>query len=245
MIRVEEAFNYSRLNNIACLQSNCEFFVFMNNDVFVEQKDWLRLLVDEALADKTVAAVGAKLVFPDRTVQHGGVILGVGGVGDHASRGRAIDDPFYMGRGICAQELSAVTAALMLCRADAFQGVGGFDETDLSVAYNDVDLCLKLRRAGRKVIYCPYVVAEHHESVSRGDDMSDAHLGRFVYEEQVMLARWATEIRNDPFYNPNFSSAGGIFEELSVTALRPPAAEEPRSRPEPANARLRLAASGD
>lgn len=245
VIPVEEAFNYSRLNNIACLQSSSEFFVFMNNDVFVEQKDWLRLLVDEALADKTVAAVGAKLVFPDRTVQHGGVILGVGGVGDHANRGRAIDDPFYMGRGICAQELSAVTAALMLCRADAFQEVGGFDETDLSVAYNDVDLCLKLRRAGRKVIYCPYVVAEHHESVSRGDDMSDAHLGRFVYEEQVMLARWAAEIRNDPFYNPNFSSAGGIFQELSVTALRPPAAEEPRSRPEPANARLRLAASGD
>ena len=245
VVRVEEAFNYSRLNNIACLQSSSEYFVFMNNDVFVEQPNWLRLLVDEALADRTVGAVGAKLVFPDRTVQHGGVILGVGGVGDHANRGRAIDDPFYMGRGICAQELSAVTAALMLCRADVFQGVGGFDETDLSVAYNDVDLCLKLRRAGFKVIYCPYVVAEHHESVSRGDDMHDAHLGRFVYEEQVMLTRWGPEIRNDPFYNPNFSNAGGLFQELSVAALRPPAAGEASKIPEAANGLIRLAASAD
>jgi GT2 family glycosyltransferase len=245
VIRVEEAFNYSRLNNIACLQCSSEYFVFMNNDVFVEQPNWLRLLVDEALADKTVGAVGAKLVFPDRTVQHGGVFLGVGGVGDHANRGRAIDDPFYMGRGICAQELSAVTAALMLCRADVFQGVGGFDETDLSVAYNDVDLCLKLRRAGFKVIYCPYVVAEHHESVSRGDDMNDVHLGRFVYEEQVMLTRWGPEIRNDPFYNPNFSNAGGLFQELSVAALRPPVAEEAPRMPEAANRLIRLAASAD
>ena len=245
VIRVEEAFNYSRLNNIACLQSSGEYFVFMNNDVFVEQPNWLRLLVDEALADKTVGAVGAKLVFPDRTVQHGGVILGVGGVGDHANRGRAIDDPFYMGRGICAQELSAVTAALMLCRADVFQGVGGFDEADLSVAYNDVDLCLKLRRAGFKVIYCPYVVAEHHESVSRGDDMNDVHLGRFVYEEQVMLTRWGPEIRNDPFYNPNFSNAGGLFQELSVVALRPSVAGEAPRTPEAANRLIRLAASAD
>ena len=245
VVRIEEAFNYSRLNNIACLQSSSDYFVFMNNDVFVEQPNWLRLLVDETLADKTVGAVGAKLVFPDRTVQHGGVILGVGGVGDHANRGRAIDDPFYMGRGICAQELSAVTAALMLCRANAFQGVGGFDETDLSVAYNDVDLCLKLRRAGFKVIYCPYVVAEHHESVSRGDDMNDTHLGRFVYEEQVMLTRWGPEIHNDPFYNQNFSRAGGIFQELSAVALRPPVAEDFHRTPEAANRMTRLAASAD
>lgn len=245
VIRVEEPFNYSRLNNIACLQSNSEFFVFMNNDVFVEQSDWLRLLVDEALADKSVGAVGAKLVFPDRTVQHGGVILGVGGVGDHANRGRDIDDPFYMGRGICAQELSAVTAALMLCRADVFQAVGGFDEKELSVAYNDVDLCLKLRRAGSKVIYCPYVVAEHHESVSRGDDMSDVHLGRFVYEEQVMLTRWGPEIKADPFYNPNFSKDGGIFQELSVAVLRPMVTAETHSRLEAGDGMVIMAASAD
>ena len=217
----------------------------MNNDVFVEQPDWLRTLVDEALADKTVGVVGAKLVYPDRTMQHGGVILGVNGIADHANRGRAINDPFYMGRGLCAQELSAATAALMLCRADAFQSVGGFDEADLSVAYNDVDLCLKLRRAGFKMIYCPDVVAEHHESASRGDDMNDAHLGRFVYEEQVMLTRWGPEICNDPFYNPNFSKTGGAFQELSVAVLRPPVADEMDRTPDAANGMARLAASAD
>jgi len=245
VIRVEEPFNYSRLNNIACLQSNSEFFVFMNNDVFVEQPNWLRMLVDEALADKAVGAVGAKLVYPDRTMQHGGVILGVGGVGDHANRGRAIDDAFYMGRGLCTQELSAVTGALMLCRADAFQEVKGFDEADLSVAFNDVDLCLKLRRAGFKVIYCADVVAEHHESASRGDDMNDVHLGRFLYEEQVMMTRWEPEIQNDPFYNPNFSKTGGLFQELSVIALRLPIGGESQGAPEAANRMIRLAASAD
>ena len=220
VMEVKEPFNYSRLNNLACLHAGTPFFVFMNNDVVVEQPDWLRLMVNEALADPAVAAVGARLVYPDRTIQHGGVILGVGGVGDHASRGRELDDTFYMGRGLCAQELSAVTAALMLVRADAFHAVGGFDERELSVVYNDVDLCLKLRQAGHKVIYHPGVVAEHHESASRGDDMSAGHLNRFVYEEGVMLARWGAAIRDDPFYNPNFSREGGIFQEHAAAALR-------------------------
>ena len=246
VIRVEEPFNYSRLNNIACSQSQSEYFVFMNNDVFVEQSDWLRLLVDEALADRSVGAVGAKLVYPDRTIQHGGVIVGAGGgVGDHANRGREIDDPFYMGRSLCTQELSAVTGALMLCRADAFQQIKGFDEADLAVAFNDVDLCLKLRRAGFKVIYCPDVVAEHHESASRGDDTDSVHLGRFLYEEQVMMTRWSSEIRNDPFYNRNFSSTGGVFQELSPTVLRPPSGGDTENAPNAANGIVRLAASAD
>ncbi len=220
VLRVEEAFNYSRLNNLACAGSDAAFFVFMNNDVLVEQPDWLRRMVDEALADPAVSAVGAKLVYPDRSVQHAGVILGVDGVGDHANRGRPVNDPHYVGRGICAQELSAVTAALMLCRAEAFRAVGGFDEQDLAVAYNDVDLCLKLRRAGGKVVYCPAVIAEHHESASRGDDMQGERLSRFVYEQEALLSRWRAEIAADPFYNPNFSTQGGIFLELSAEALR-------------------------
>lgn len=216
---VEEPFNYSRLNNLACAGTKAEFVLFMNNDVFVEQKDWLRRLVDEALADDEVAAVGAKLVYPDRTIQHGGVILGVGGIADHAYRGRSEGDPFFQGRGICAQELSCVTAALMLCRHAAFDAVRGFDEAGLSVAYNDVDLCLKLRQAGWRIIYVPGVVAEHHESISRGDDMDGANFSRFVMEEQTMAERWKTELASDPFYNPNFSRSGGIFEELSSTKL--------------------------
>lgn len=219
VIRIEEEFNYSKLNNSACRQSEAEFFVFMNNDVFVEDKKWLRRLVDEALVDTQVGAVGAKLVYPNRSVQHGGVILGAGGVGNHAHHSSAITDPGFMGRGICAQELSAVTAALMLCRASAFWEAGGFDEDDLAVAYNDVDLCLKLRRLGYRVIWTPDVVAEHHESISRGDDMEPAQFDRFVYEEQTMMSRWRDEIKNDPFYNRHFSPDGGIFQELSLLSL--------------------------
>lgn len=216
---VEEPYNFSRLNNLACRRTDAEFVLFMNNDVFIEQVDWLRRLVNEAIADAKVAAVGAKLLFPDKTIQHGGVILGVGGVADHAGRGRGRDDPFYLGRGICAQEMSAVTGALMLCRRSAFDEVGGFDELDLAVAYNDIDLCLKLRQHGWKVIYVADVSAEHHESISRGDDMNSENLGRFVMEERTMLDRWKPELASDPFYNPNFSQDGGIFEELSTKPL--------------------------
>ena len=221
---IEEPFNYSRLNNLACAETAAEYMVFMNNDILVEGVDWLRRLVDEAMADETVGAVGPKLVYPDRTIQHGGVILGGGGIADHAYRGRPERDTFFQSRGICAQELSAVTAALMLCRHSAFDAVRGFDEETFSVAYNDVDLCLKLRRAGWSIIYVPAVVAEHHESISRGDDMDPSNFSRFIMEERAMQQRWATELARDPFYNPNFSSTGRMFEELAngPLALYPP-----------------------
>ena len=219
VLLVEEAFNYFRLNNRACAETTAEYLVFMNNDVFVEGADWLRRMVDEAMVNDTVAAVGPKLVYPDRTVQHGGVILGAGGIADHAYRGRAETDPFFMSRGICAQELSAVTAALMLCRHSAFDAVQGFDEDTFSVAYNDVDLCLKLRRAGWSILYVPGVVAEHRESMSRGDDMERGNFGRFIMEERAMQQRWGAELARDPFNNPNFSSTGRIFEELATAPL--------------------------
>jgi GT2 family glycosyltransferase len=220
VIRVEEPFNYSRLNNFACAQTDAEFFVFMNNDVFVGQEDWLRNLVDEALVDIKVGAVGAMLLYPDTTVQHAGAILGIAGcVADHAYVHLPADTTGFMGRGLCAQELSAVTAALMLCRASYFNEVEGFDELDLAVAYNDVDLCLKLRRKGYRVVWTPTVVVEHHESLSRGDDMMGANLDRFIYEEQTMYSRWQERLATDPFYNKHFSRKGVAFAELSSVSL--------------------------
>jgi GT2 family glycosyltransferase len=219
ILTVEEPFNYSRLNNLAAQETTAKFLVFMNNDVFVEQRNWLRVLVDEALADDRVAAVGAKLLYPDRSIQHAGVFLGVSGVGAHAYQGLPEGDYGFMGRGISAQELSAVTAALMLCRATAFQKVGGFDEVDLAVAYNDVDLCLKLREQGFRIIWTPVVVAEHHESVSRGDDMNDANLARFIFEERSIYERWGDRVRKDPFYNHHFSTADAPFQGLSTGFL--------------------------
>ncbi len=230
VLRVAERFNYSRLNNLAVAATDAEFLMFMNNDLFVTERDWLRVLVNEALADAGVAAVGGKYVYPDQTVQHGGVILGVGGIGEHAHRGLAADAPGYMARAVLAQELSAVTAAGMLCRKAAFTEIGGFDEQDLTVAFNDVDLCLKLRQAGWKVIWTPDFLAEHHESISRGDDNSPRHQTRFCLENQTMHERWHHILARDPFYNPNFSRNSGIFRVLSAARCDPSTSQDDRKR---------------
>jgi O-antigen biosynthesis protein len=214
VMRVEESFNFSRLNNLAVRAQQAEYVVFMNNDVFVESGQWLRIMVDEALADPKVAIVGAKLLYPDRTVQHAGVILGVGGVADHVFRGIPSDDGGYLSRANCAQQYSAVTAACMLCRTEVFIDVGGFDEHQLKVAFNDVDLCLKVGSRGWKVVWTPDHVIEHHESLSRGDDFSSSKAPRFFYENHIMLERWHEALSRDPFYNLNFSREGGTFLEL-------------------------------
>ncbi len=219
IMRVEEHFNFSRLNNLAVQHVESELLLFMNNDIFVDQPDWLRLMVDEVIADATVGAVGAKLVYPNQTVQHGGVVLGVGGVADHSFRGEERNATGYMGRAISAQDVSVVTAACMLCRTDVFRKVGGFDEARLAVAYNDVDLCLKIGRAGYRIVFAPSVVIEHHESLSRGSDLAIHNLARFYDEQQIMTDRWGSLIRSDPYYNPHFSRESGIFEMLSNDSL--------------------------
>lgn len=213
--RVLERFNYSRLNNLAVAANPSDFYMFLNNDVIITQRNWLRVMVDEAIADPRVAIVGAKLLYPNGMVQHAGVILGVGGIGDHAFKGLEDRDPGYVGRASCAQEYSAVTGACMLCRSSVFEELGGFDEKDLSVAFNDVDLCLKARQTGYKVIYTPAMVAQHHESLSRGDDMAPEKVSRFFQENQVMKERWEKVIQNDPFYNPHFSRNEGMFRDLT------------------------------
>jgi glycosyltransferase involved in cell wall biosynthesis len=212
--RVDEPFNYSRLNNIAASENPADYYVFLNNDVFIEQPNWLRVMVDETLADPRVAIVGAKLLYPNGTVQHAGVILGVGGIADHVFRGIPADHPGFLYRAKCAQRYSAVTAACMLCRSDVFMDIGGFDEQDLMVAFNDVDLCLKAGARGWQVVWTPALVAEHHESLSRGDDISAQKAQRFFFENHVMLERWHALIAADPFYSPHFSRDRGIFTDL-------------------------------
>eukprot|EP01037_Dinobryon_pediforme_P005957 gene5957-6028_t len=184
IIRVERAFNYSELNNIAVAATESEMLLFLNNDVFVRQPNWLEQMVGETQADPKAAIVGIKLLYPNGLVQHAGVILGVGGIADHAHRGLTAQDPGYMARAICAQELSAVTAACMLCRRDVFDQVGGFDAEHLQVAFNDVDLCLKVGAAGWRVVWTPHVTAEHRESLSRGSDFKPEHQARFFAENQ-------------------------------------------------------------
>ena len=217
VLRVEEPFNYSRLNNLAVAASDGELLLFMNNDIFVSEPSWLRAMVGEMLADPVVGVVGNKLLYPSGRVQHAGVILGVGGVADHAHRGLAANDAGYVARAICAQDVSAVTAACMLCRRTAFDEVGGFDEEELRVAFNDVDLCLKVGRAGYRVIWTPASVAEHRESVSRADDMLPGQQSRFFHENEVMVARWGDVA--DKYYNRSFSQYGGIFSDLAPASV--------------------------
>ena len=219
VLRVEEPFNYSRLNNLAVAASGGELLLFMNNDVFVAQRGWLRRMVGELLADPAVAIVGNKLLYPSGLVQHAGVVLGVGGVADHAHKGLALADPGYVARAICAQDLSAVTAACMLCRRSAFESVGGFDERDLKVAFNDVDLCLRVGAAGLRVVWTPASVAEHRESLSRGDDMRADQQSRFFHENEVMMRRWGETIGADRFYHRAFSHQSGIFSELGPATV--------------------------
>ncbi len=214
-VRIEEEFNYSCINNVAAASCKSEYLLFLNNDVFISQPDWLERLVAEAQADPEVAGVGAKLLYPNGTVQHAGVVLGVGGVADHAFRGLGGEDAGYMFRAVSAQQMSAVTAACLLCRAAAFREVGGFDEVALKVAFNDVDLCLRLGAAGHKIVFTPGVVAEHHESISRGNDLALDKRDRFYSESQVMKERWGALLADDPYYNPLFSRSRGMFSTLS------------------------------
>jgi GT2 family glycosyltransferase len=216
IVRVAEPFNFSRINNIGTRAAMYDFVLFMNNDVIASEPGWLRSMLNECLVDERVAAVGAKLLYPAGTVQHAGVVLGVGGVADHAFRGIAGDAPGYVMRAMASQEISAVTAACMLVRKTAFDEVGGFDEQELAVAFNDVDLCVKFTRNGWKVVLAAEAVLEHQESVSRGDDFDDRKVARFMFENEVMRQRYPDILPHDPFYNPNFSREGGVYRELRV-----------------------------
>lgn len=216
VIRIAEPFNFSRINNIGAAAAKFPFLLFLNNDVRVQGDDWLHILLGEVLADPATAGVGAKLLYPNGTVQHAGVVLGIGGVADHAFRGLAAGKPGYIAHAIAAREVSAVTAACMLVRARAFHEVGGFDEDELGVAFNDIDLCLRLRNAGYRIVFAPECIAEHDESMSRGDDLGQEKLARFMRENQVMLRRWQHVLPHDPFYNRHFARDGGIYRDLRV-----------------------------
>lgn len=230
VLRVEEEFNYSRINNLAARASDAEFFVLMNNDLFVTDKSWLRTILDEALVDEQVGIVGGKFVYPNRRVQHAGVVLGVGGVACHSHSGIGEDEPGYAARALFAQEVSAVTAACLLIRADIYWQVGGLDEQHLAVAFNDVDLCLKVRLAGYKVVWTPEFLAEHHESLSRGsDEIRPEKEARFFHEMQTMIERYGDYLKNDPFYSKHFTLEHRPFFDLRDLLIVPDVAR--RSTP--------------
>ena len=216
VMHIEEAFNFSRLNNLAAAQTTAEFLLFLNNDLFPLHKNWLRLLVNEMLADPGVAAVGGRYLYPNKTVQHAGVVVGPKGLASHAHRGALFTDYGFIGRIVLAHEVTAVTAACMLVRTSVFREVGGFDEVGFKIAFNDVDLCLRIRAAGHRIVYCAEMVATHHESFSRGSDDRPENEPRFFQEQQLLLERWGDHplFRRDPAYNPHLTVDRQPFYDL-------------------------------
>ena len=207
--RVEGAFNYSRLNNRGVELARGSFVLLLNNDVEVINDSWLIEMVSRALRPE-VAMVGARLWYPNGTIQHAGVILGAGGIAGHAYVGLRRNDPGYFARAHLPQDLSAVTAACALVKRDVYLQLGGFDE-NLAVTFNDIDFCLRLREAGYRIVWTPHAELIHHESISRGFDDSGPKQMRFLAETEYMKSKWGDLLQRDPFYNPNLSLGEDLF----------------------------------
>jgi len=211
-----ENFNFSAINNYAVKYSNGEIILFLNNDTKVITDTWMTSMLEQVQRSE-VGAVGCKLLYPDNTVQHAGIILGINGRND--GNNVAANCPYrgngshqgYFGRENIIINLSAVTAACMMIRKEVFKKIGGFDE-NLSVAYNDVDLCIRLRQEGYLIIYMPYAILYHYESLSRGYEDASEKLERFEKEIGYMRKKWASVIdAGDPYYNRNLSLNHGDF----------------------------------
>ncbi len=197
-------FNYSAINNMAVNDSRGELIGFLNNDIEVINDDWLTEMVSHALRPG-IGAVGARLWYKNDTLQHGGVILGINGVANHAHKGLAKGDSGYFGRAALIQNFSAVTAACLVMRRDCFTAVGGFNEEQLAVAFNDVDLCLKLVKSGLRIVWTPYAELYHYESASRGYDNTLEKIRRSQQEIVYMQEKWRKWLSSDPCYNPNLT----------------------------------------
>lgn len=204
----EKEFNYSAINNFAAKEAKGEYLLFLNNDVEILTPDWMEEMLQNC-QQENVAAVGAKLYYPDDTIQHAGVVLGLGGIAGHIMCRASKEDPGYFGRMISVQEISAVTAACMMVKKSDFDAVGGLDET-FQVAFNDIDLCMKFRAAGKKIIFTPYAELYHYESKSRGLEDTPEKQFRFDKEVKRFQEKWAQQLEmEDPYYSPNLSVTEG------------------------------------
>ena len=204
----EKEFNYSAINNFAAKQAEGVYLLFLNNDVEILTPQWMEEML-QICQQKDVAITGAKLYYPDDTIQHAGVVLGLGGIAGHIMCKASREDPGYFGRTVTVQEISAVTAACMMIRTEDFHNVGGFDET-FQVAFNDIDLCMKVRAAGKKIVFTPYAELYHYESKSRGLEDTPEKQFRFDKEVKAFEAKWSEQLaKGDPYYSPNLSVTEG------------------------------------
>lgn len=209
VVKHDRPFNYSRINNDGVRHCKGSLICLLNNDVEVITPDWLEELVSHAVRPQ-VGAVGAMLYYPNDTIQHAGIIVGMHGVAAHPYSGMPRGYSGQMARARLTQAMSAVTAACMLVRRDVFEKVGGFD-ADLQVAYSDVDFCLRVRQFGYTNIWTPFAELYHWESASRGADDTPEKRERFRKEVDFMAQRWSQQLHSDPYYNPNLELSGEPF----------------------------------
>lgn len=204
VVRDNGPFNFSRLNNVAARHARGEILAFLNNDIEVTESGWLAEMVSHA-ARSEVGAVGARLWYPDGTLQHGGVVLGLGGVAGHAHYRVPRGHPGYFNRAWLQQNCSAVTAACMLTRKAVFMELGGFDENNLSINFNDIDYCIRVGARGLQILWTPYANLAHHESASRGHHPTPAQQAQFRREATFMQETHGRALLHDAFYSPNLT----------------------------------------
>lgn len=209
VVVANQPFNFPALNNLAVAQCQSEFVCLLNDDTEVINPEWLAELVGHG-SQPGVGCVGAKLRYPDDTIQHAGVILGIGGVAGHSHKHFSKDHEGYFSRLQVSQNLSAVTAACMLTRKSLWQQIGGMEER-LAVAFNDIDFCLKLSEAGYSVVWTPWAELYHHESVSRGYEDTPEKQERFRQEVEYMMNRWPAQLARDPHYSPHLTLKNESF----------------------------------
>ena len=221
VLRDEAPFNYSALNNAGVAAARGEIVALLNNDLTPITPGWLEEMVSHAVRPG-IGAVGAMLYYPNDTVQHAGVVVGLGGVAGHPFKGLTRGAADEKNRVRLAQNFTAVTGACLVVRKALFDQVGGFDAAALPVAFNDVDFCLKLRAAGYRNLWTPFAEFHHHESASRGNETTPEKRARFAAEVETMLYRWGLLLRDDPAFNPNLALHG---EDLPLA--RPPRVRKP------------------
>lgn len=210
ILRHGGAFNYSAMNNRAVAEARGKLLCLLNNDIEMKDPDWLSLMARQALRPD-VGAVGARLLYPDGRIQHAGVVIGVGNAAGHAHRFLRPDEEGYFNRHNLPQFTTAVTAACLVVERDKFLAVGGLNERDFAVAFNDVDLCLRLNERGWQSLYEPRATLIHHESVSRGTDRDPVGAARFAEELASLKRLWRTAEVYDPYHHPDLSRASEQF----------------------------------
>ena len=220
VISYDLPYNYSAINNLAVTKAAGDVLAFVNNDIEVISPDWLKEMVAHALRPD-VGAVGALLYYINNTIQHAGVVL-CSDVALHAHQFLGRGNPGYHGKANLLQNYSAVTAACMVLRRTVFEKIKGFDEKNLPVTYNDVDLCLRIQEKGYRILWTPYAELYHHESATLGSPKSPERFEQFLKEAEYLKTRWSQLIQHDPFYSPNLTLSSGDFSLAFPPRLRKP-----------------------